>query len=169
MDSANTSCWALDNTDAASCSLATLGGLLAQDRSTPRTSYWVHRAYGDMRGTRLDASSSVPSLSAFAVAQGQNGPWQVMLGRHQSCTPATNSLCDQPASAVPAAIPVTVALRVGGPDRAMVLAIQRLPDAPGPMPDPPPTSSQQVVVRGGVARFVTPPFADAEAYILRLG
>jgi hypothetical protein len=169
VDSGNTSCWALDNTDASSCSLATLGGLLDKDRSTPRASYWVHRAYSDMRGTRLDASTSVPFLSAFAVAQGQNGPWELLLGRHQSCTSPVNPLCEEPASAVPAAIPVTVALRVGGPDRAIVLAIQRIPDATGPMPDAPPTESRQIVVRGGVARFVTPAFADGEAYVLRLG
>jgi hypothetical protein len=64
---------------------------------------------------------------------------------------------------------VSVAIRVGGPDRAITLAVQRIPDATGTMPDAPPTSSQQVVVRGGVVRFATPPFADGEAYVLRLG
>jgi hypothetical protein len=169
VDSGNASCWALDNVDPSSCVLSTVGGLLDKDESTPRASYWVHQAYAGMRGTRLDASSSVPFLSVFAVAQGQNGPWQLLLGRHQSCTSPANSLCDEPASATPAPLPVAIAVRVGGPDRAITLAIQRVPDATGSMPDPPPTSSQQIVVRGGVARFVTPPFADGEAYVLRLG
>jgi hypothetical protein len=122
-----------------------------------------------MKGTRLDSSGSVPSLSAFASAGGANGPWQVLLGRHQSGTPAVNPLCKEPASAVPAPTALTVALRVGGPDRAVVMAVQRIPDTTGSVGDPPATSSQQIVVRGGVARFVIPAFADGEAYVLRLG
>jgi hypothetical protein len=169
VDAGDASCWPLDNNDPAGCANPTLGGLLDKDEKTPRASYWVHRAYADMRGTRLDTSSSLPSLSGFAVSQGQNGPWQILLGRHQSCTSPTNSLCDEPASAVPAPVPVSVAIRVGGPDRALTLAVQRIPDATGSMPDAPPTSSQQVVVTGGVVRFATPPFADGEAYVLRLG
>jgi hypothetical protein len=169
VDSGDSSCWALDNDDPAGCANPTLGGLLAKDEKTPRTSYWVHRAYADMRGPRLDASSSLPFLSAFAVAQGKGGPWQILIGRHQSCTAPTNSLCNEPASAVPAPVPVTVAIRVGGPDRALTLAVQRIPDATGSMPDAPPTATQQVAVRGGVVSFVTPPFVDGEAYVLRLG
>ncbi|MBV8295810.1 MAG: fibronectin type III domain-containing protein, partial [Acidimicrobiia bacterium] len=168
-DGGNASCWALDNNDPAGCANPTLGGLLDKDESTPRASYWVHRAYADMRGTRLDSSTSLPFFSAFAVAQGGSGPWEVMLGRHQSCTSPANSLCSQPASAVPAPVPVVVAIRVGGPDRTLTLSLQRIPDATGPMPDAPPTSSQPVVVKNGVVRFTTPPFADGEAYVLRLG
>ncbi|HEV3354028.1 MAG TPA: hypothetical protein VG076_13960 [Acidimicrobiales bacterium] len=169
VDAGDASCWALDNNDPAGCANPTLGGLLDKDEKTPRASYWVQLAYADMRGTRVDTSSSLPSLSDFAVIQGQGGPWQILLGRHQSCTSPTNSLCDEPASAVPAPVAVSVAIRIGGPDRALTLAVQRIPDTPGTMPDAPPTSSQQVVVRSGVVRFATPPFADGEAYVLRLG
>jgi hypothetical protein len=177
VDAGNASCWPLDDNDAAGCSNATLGGLLDKDESTPRSLYWVHQAYGDMRGTRLDASSSVPSLSAFAVRQGPGGPLQVLLGRHQPCSAGVNAgtasashpVCTKPATAAPGPLPVTVAINIGGPDRAITLAVQRIPDTDGAMPDAPPTSSQQIVVKGGVARFVTPPFADGEAYVLRLG
>jgi len=169
VDAADVSCWPLDNDDPAGCANPTLGGLLEKDDSTPRAAYWVHKAYADMRGTRLDASSSVPFLSAFGVAQGGGGPWEVLLGRHQSCTSPVNSLCQEPASAVPAPLPLAVAIRVGGPDRTVTVAIERIPDDSGPMPDAPPPSSQQVVVRGGVVRFSIPAFADGEAYALRLG
>ena len=168
VDSANISCSPLGSSDPAGCGNPTLGGLLDKDESTPRASYWVHRAYADMRGTRLDASSSVPFLSAFAVARG-GGSWEVLLGRHQSCTSPANPQCTEPASAVPAPIPVTVAIRVGGPDRTLTVAVQRIPDATGAMPDAPPTSSQHVVVKDGVVQLGTPAFADGEAYILRLG
>ena len=70
---------------------------------------------------------------------------------------------------MPAPIPVTVAIRVGGPDRTLTVAVQRIPDATGAMPDAPPTSSQQVVVKNGVVQLGTPAFADGEAYVLRLG
>jgi hypothetical protein len=168
VDAGDASCWALDNNDPAGCANPTLGGLLDKDESTPRSSYWVHQAYTDMRGTRVDTSSSVPFLTGFAVTQG-GGSWEVLLGRHQSCTSPTNSLCNEPASAVPAPIPVNVAIRVGGADRALTVALQRIPDDPGAMPDAPPTSSQQVVVKNGVVRFTVPAFADGEAYALRLG
>ena len=165
--SGNSSCWGVDNNDASGCGNATLGGLLDKDKSTPRTSYWVQEAYSTMRGARLDVSSSVPFLTGFAVNVGNT--WQILLGRHQSCTKAANPLCDEPASATPAPVPVTVAIKVGGPDRAITVGVERIPDAVGAMPDQPPASSQQIVVRGGVARFVTPPFADGEAYVLQLG
>ena len=165
--SGNSSCWGADNDDASGCGNATLGGLLDKDKSTPRTSYWVQYAYSTMRGARLDVSSSVPFLSGFAVGHGST--WQILLGRHQSCTKAVNALCNESVSATPAPVPVVVALKVGGPDRAITVSVERIPDAVGAMPDQPPTSSQQIVVRGGVARFVTPPFADGEAYVLQLG
>ncbi|MBV9040799.1 MAG: fibronectin type III domain-containing protein [Acidimicrobiia bacterium] len=167
IDSGDASCWALGDDDPAGCGNFTLGGLLDKDKSTPRTSYWAQEAYSTMRGARLDVSSTVPFLTGFAVDQGKT--WQVLLGRHQSCTKAANALCNEPASATPAPVPLTVAIKVGGPDRAITVSVERIPDAVGPMPDQPPASSQQIVVRDGVARFVTPPFADGEAYNLQLG
>jgi hypothetical protein len=166
VESASTSCWPF--ADVINCTAGTLGGLLDTDKSTPRAAYWAHRAYADMRGTRVDSSDSVASLSAFAVAEGAGKAWRVLLGRHQSCTAAVNPLCQQPASATPAPMPVTVAVRVGGPDRTLTVVVQRIPNVAGNVPDPPPERTQQFVVRGGVGRLLLPSFADGEAYALRV-
>jgi hypothetical protein len=166
VESATTSCWPF--APVINCEAGTLGGLLDGDKSTPRAAYWVHRAYADMRGTRIDTSDSVQSLSAFAIAEPGGRAWRALLGRHQSCTAQVNPLCQQPASATPAPSPVTVAIRVGGPDRTLTATVARIPDVNGTVPTQPPGNVQQVVVRGGVGRLVLPAFADGDAYTLRI-
>ena len=166
VESASTSCWPF--APVINCEAGTLGGLLDSDKSTPRAAYWVHRAYADMRGTRIDTSDSVQSLSAFAIAEPGGRAWRVLLGRHQSCTAQVNPLCQQPASATPAPTPVTVAIRVGGPDRTLTATVARIPDVDGTVPTQPPGNVQQFVVRGGVGRLVLPAFADGDAYTLRI-
>jgi hypothetical protein len=167
VDEANTTC-GLRNDEVAYCYAGTLDGMLSKDHTTPRPLYWVHVAYAEMTGTRVDVTSSVPYLSGFATSGGGGGPWKVLLGRNQSCTAGPNPRCDQPSSATPDPTPLTVAVRVGGPDRALHAVVEHIPDADVDMPTREIGPSQSVAVEGGVARVPIASFADGEAYVVTL-
>jgi hypothetical protein len=166
VDEANTTCFAGD--PVADCFSGTLDGMLGSDRTTPRPLYWVHVAYAEMTGTRVDVTSSVPYLSGFATSGGGGGPWKVLLGRHQSCTAGPNPRCDQPSSATPGPTPLTVAVNVGGPDRTLQAVVEHIPDVNSTMPAREMGAAQPVPVHGGVARVPIASFADGEAYVVTL-
>ena len=163
VDEADMTCL-LPTPDGGGCNAGSLDGLLADDGSTPRAPYWVQLAYATMTGTRAATWSSVPHLSAFATRASAVGPVQVLLGRHQSCTPAVNPLCPDPESATPGPVNLTLVVKVPGGNRTAVAIVQRIPNQSGGVLLPPTPRTLTVAVRGGQALIPIPSFADGEAY-----
>ena len=91
---------------------------------------------------------------------------QVLLGRHVSCTTAVNPQCHDPLSATPPPVNLTVAVRVGGPNRSAVVTIEHFPDANRSMQTPEAPKFVTVPVVNGVARVPVNNFTDGEAYSL---
>jgi hypothetical protein len=165
VDLASMSCPLTTATDKG-CYEPNLDRLLDSDGSTPRPGYWVVQSYAGMSGTHVATWTSDMHLSAFATKASQFGPVHVLLGRHQSCTPAVNPQCREPLSATPAPVDLTVAVRVGGLDRQAVVSVVRIADVNATMPAPEAPHFINVPVRGGVARVPVARFADGDAYAL---
>ena len=167
VDLASMSCPLTTATDKG-CYAPNLDRLLDSDGTTPRPGYWVVQTYASMTGTHVATWTSDIHLSAFATKAGQFGPVQVLLGRHQSCTPAVNPQCHDPLSATPPPVNLTVAVRVGGLDRQAVASISRIPDVNATMQAPGTPRLVAVPVRDGVARVPVNGFADGDAYALTI-
>jgi hypothetical protein len=165
VDLASMSCPLTTATDKG-CYEPNLDRLLDSDGSTPRPGYWVVQTYAGMSGTHVATWTSDIHLSAFATKANEFGPVHVLLGRHQSCTPAVNPQCHQPLSATPAPVDLTVAVRVGGIDRQAVAGVMRIPNVNATMPVSEAPRFVNVPVRDGVARVPVPQFADGDAYAL---
>jgi hypothetical protein len=151
------------------CFEPSLDRLLENDGTTPRPGYWVVEFYANMLGQRVATWSSDPHLSAFATRLSTSGgPVQVLLGRHVSCTTAVNPQCHDPLSATPPPVNLTVAVRVGGPNRSAVVTIEHFPDANRSMQTPEAPKFVTVPVVNGVARVPVNNFTDGEAYALTL-
>jgi hypothetical protein len=155
----------LPTTTSAGCFAPNLDGLLQDNGSTPLAGYWVALTYADMVGTHVATWSSDWHMSAFATrASTAAGAVQVLVGRHVSCTTAVNPQCHDPLSATPPPVDLTLAVRVGGADRAAVVTVEHIPDSGRAMQLPETPKFLSVPVRGGVARVPIANFTDGEAY-----
>jgi len=108
VDWANKACWEReigDITETSEC-IKGLNGIFAPDEITPQAVYWVHKFYADMKGTKLDISSSDPKIVALASKDDYTQEVQVLVGRYSCgqtnawCTFSSNAVYDKPFSSI---------------------------------------------------------------------
>jgi hypothetical protein len=169
VDQAGRSCWPEPDARGAlvdDCPSPTLDGLLQLDGSTPRPDFWVYAAYARMTADLLVTTSSEETVSVLA-GRDAHGVVVAMVGRHVSCLPGANLRCAQPATALPAPAPVTVALRLpGAATGRAVVTVARVAPSSGPLPQPPTVFSGPLPVSAGLVVVPVPPVADGEVDIL---
>lgn len=137
---------------------SSLDGLLANDGSAPRPSYWVYSFYASMRGLAVPVTSSYTAVTGTASVA-PNGNVSVLLGRHQTCTPAVNWSCPS----YPA-VPVTVNIQLPAATAATVTfaVIPAGSNTTSPLYQLSP-SQATVPVINGVATVTTPSLHDGDA------
>jgi hypothetical protein len=166
---ADRACWSLQAAPGQQagneCFDGGLDGLLVPGSGSPQAVYWVHRAYAQMTGTKVDTSSPDAAVSAFATRDGAS-TLSVIVGRHASCTPAVRPVCPQPASATPP--PAAMELRVMVPWPAARVTVQRIPNQPDAMASAPSVVTEQLGSSAGVLVVSLPSVADGDAYSLTL-
>jgi len=110
------------------CFSDTLDGLIGPDGTTPRSAYWVYKAYADMVGTRV--ASAVPSraFSSYATRDDANQELRLLLGRHEKpCSAAPSVRCTAltPLTQLPTT-PLTVKVDVPWAITSAAVTVQRL-------------------------------------------
>jgi hypothetical protein len=134
-----TACWKEPETQGkvgSDCGGGGLDGMFQTDTGQPQALYWVHLAYAEMVGERVQASSTDPNISAYATYNAVSGSIQVLIGRHASCTPLVHPECTQPASATPGPEPVNLRVKLPWGWTAVEAFSQRIPNLRGPMSSP---------------------------------
>jgi len=141
----------------------TLDGLLLSNGETTGA-YWVYDAYAGMTGKVIATNASDYTFSSLG-SMSSSGAVTLLIGRHQSCTEASNANCDESASATPAAanVPVTVSLPWSG---LAGVTVQEIPDTIGAVSGPTSVSSSTVEVSGGKVSVTIPSCSDGAAYIV---
>jgi hypothetical protein len=173
VDQADLACWHSPNVYGqlkSECSEGALDGLIIGASSLlPQAVYSVHRAYAAMTGQRAVTSSTDPNnLSAFATRDDGSGTLKVLIGRHQSCTPAVRVDCQQPLSATPPAANVTLQLDVPWSAALATLEVDRIANTTGVVLAPQPVSLQVVSTGQGPIAVSIPGFVDGDAYLVTL-
>jgi hypothetical protein len=169
-DGANRACWHADDVYGhfvAECSEGGLDGLFVPGSGLPQPPYWVHRAYADMgSGQRLATASSDGNLTSIGTRDDTSHTVRILVGRHQSCTPAVQNDCNQSPSATPA--PADTTLRVTLPASwaatSAIVSVQQIPDVSGVLAGPIPVVTQTVAVGSAPVQVALPGFADGDAY-----
>lgn len=124
-----------------SCAVGALDGLLRKDERSTRPVYWVYRAYADMTGQRIPASSGA-RLSAYATRNDERGDVRVLLGRHERCSEGTSQDCKGVRDAAPA--DVDVEIRSPYPNRSVSITVEQIPHGSGALREPQPVLSADV-------------------------
>lgn len=173
VDEANRACWHSLNVYGqlkSECSEGALDGLIIGGSSTlPQAVYSVHRAYAGMTGQRVVTSSTDGNnVSAFATRDDSAGTVKVLIGRHQSCTPAIRVDCHQPTGATPDPVNVTLQIDVPWAATPATLEVDRIANTTGVVLAPQPISLQLVNPGQGPIDLTIPGFADGDAYVVTL-
>jgi hypothetical protein len=168
-----------------------LDGLLTNGTvQNPKAAYWVHRFYADMTGTRVATTTSDPQFghgppddgthtsaditSAFATRDDATSTVRTMVGRHYSCTPASNALCaggirqwDSYRPVAPTA-PGAVLVKWPYASGSVNVTVKRIPntDVQGPLASGPVavSTTTATAVSGQDLRVDLGSVADGEAY-----
>jgi hypothetical protein len=160
-------------------SSGTLDGLftspcLLVDPLAPDGNYWVYDYYASMSGERVSVGTSDQTLTALATKTDASGEMQVLLGRHETCTPAQNPSDCSPSSRLDLAMlptppPANVEMTVDYPYAApsVNVSIADIPNSSGPVSQPTP-STQTLPVNGGVVKIPITAMADGDAYTVTI-
>lgn len=135
-----------------------LDGLLANDGTAPRPTFWVYSFYASMTGREVPVTSTYTGVTGVA-SLAPNGNVSVLLGRHQTCTPAVSWTCPS----YPA-VPVTANIQLPGAAAATV-TIAVIPagsNTTSPLYQLSPSQTTVPVVNS-VATIVTPSLHDGDA------
>jgi hypothetical protein len=169
VSAANRSCWHAPDVAGqmvAECAEGGLDGLFIPESGLPQAGYLVHEVYANMTGSRLAAGSTDANVSGFATEAGTT--IQVLVGRHQSCTPQVRVDCKQQASAVPGPVNVQIQMRVPWRRPSYTVQVERIPNVTGPVLAPTIVSWQGQGAVGGVVPVAISGFADGDAYLVTL-
>lgn len=87
---ATRACWERENSpgDTSEC-IRGLNGLLTISETSPQATYWVHRAYAAMSGTRLQVTTTDPKVVALAAKDDVTHRMAILVGRN-SCGTSGN-------------------------------------------------------------------------------
>jgi hypothetical protein len=133
----------------------------------PTATWWVHRDYAAMTGTKILADGNAPQLPAFAT-RASNGEIDVLVGNDFGCSNAVTPNC--PANA-PLAGPIAPAMAVHLPIDAATnytVAVDRIAYRAGAMDQPDHLLSPPATFLNGVLTLSLPTMAGGEALFVRL-
>jgi hypothetical protein len=160
--SSSTSSGTLDGLFTSPC----LGALALQ----PNGNYWVYNFYAGMTGERVNVDTSDQTITALATKTAAAKEMQILLGRHQTCTPAQNPYDCSPASRLdlamlPTPVPANVVVRVNYPYAVGIVnvSIEHVPNSSGPVAKPTPWK-ETLPVSNGTVSIPLRGFADGDAY-----
>jgi len=139
-----------------------LNGMFMQDGLTPQPSYWIYKAYADMKGyTRIDVSCSEPTTCMLASKNDQIDEVQLLVGRYWY---------DQPSNVI---------VNIEGypyPYSQVHVSIGRIPHHPDfyenppiahPLPNGPiPIAELDLAVLDSSLIFILDYFEDGDAYTI---
>lgn len=142
-----------------------LGALALQ----PDGNYWVYHFYAGMTGERVRVDTSDQTVTALATETAAAKEMQILLGRHETCTPAQNPYDCSPASRLdlamlPTPVPANVVVTVDYPYAAssVNVSVEHIPNSSGPVADPTPSTETLPVINGAVSIPILG-FADGDA------
>lgn len=126
VEQAAKACWH-EPSGANQCFDGMLDGLVGRDGTTPRSGYWVYRAYADMVGARVPVTvpTSAQAFSAFATRDDASKELRVLLGRHETTCSAAPAIGCAPRTA-PAPGNVAVDVKVPWALDEVAVTLQRL-------------------------------------------
>lgn len=195
VDEANRTCWNEEDQEgnsynecsgppcpgsSAPASSGTLDGLFTSPclgggaALAPDGNYWVYRYYADMTGERVNTDTSDQTVTALATKTDATQQMQILVGRHETCTPQQNPDDCSPESKLdlamlPTPAPANVVMTVDYPYSATVVnvSIEHIPNSSGPVSQPAP-STETLPVTGGVLTIPIAGFADGDAYAVTI-
>ena len=157
----------------------TLDGLfsspcLGSQALQPNGNYWVYRYYAGMNGERVTSDTSDQTLTAFATKNDAAQEMQVLVGRHETCTPAANPFDCSPESKddiamlpVPAPAMASITVRYPYTPTSVRVSIAHIPNSSGPVGQPNPVT-QMLPVANGMVTIPISAFADGDAYTITI-
>lgn len=163
----------------ASASSGTLDGLftspcMGAEALQPDGNYWVYRYYAEMTGDRVNVDTSDQTITALATKTDASEQLQILLGRHETCTPQQNPYDCSPVSGLDLAVlptpaPAQVVTTVNYPYAATAVnvSIERIANSSGPVAQPAPSTETLPVLSGHVSIPIVG-FADGEAYAVTI-
>ena len=184
VDAADRACWnehagVLENgTSYSECGAGSVDGLFTSQYDPnpyqPDANYWVYRYYAQMAGDVIGTTTTDNTLTALATRDDATSTLDVLVGRHESCTPAVNpadcttALAPEVASIpTPASAPVGITINYPYSATTVSAVVTEIPNQRGAVSEP--SGQQQIVpVTNGVVSVTLPAVADGEAYTVTL-
>ncbi|HVA08790.1 MAG TPA: hypothetical protein VNG12_18810, partial [Acidimicrobiales bacterium] len=157
----------------------TLDGLfsspcLGSEALQPNGNYWVYRYYAGMNGERLTTDTSDQTLTALATKNDAAQEMRLLVGRHETCTPAANpsdcsaqSTDDIAMLPVPGPAMVSISVKYPYSPTSVQVSIAHIPNSSAAVGQPTPVT-RTLPVTNGIVTIPINAFADGDAYTVTI-